>query len=69
LTSSLPFSNTASEAPSIQLLEDLNPGNEVPLANQSDQNAANHEYVEEVLDHESNSDDDDDIGLEELMQK
>ena len=48
---------------------DLNLGNKVPLSNKSNQNAANHEPVEEILDHESNSDDDDDIVLEELMQK
>ena len=53
----------------MQLLRDLNPGNEVQPANQSNQNDVDLKPVEEILGHESDSDDDDTIGLEELMTK
>jgi hypothetical protein len=53
----------------MQLLRDLNPGNEVQSANQSNQNDVDLKPVEEILGHESDSDDDDTIGLEELMKK
>ena len=69
MTSSVPISSTASDATSIQQLPNLNPGNEVLPANQSNQNAADLKPVEEIIGHESDSDDDDDIRLEELMTK
>ena len=69
MTSSPPISSTASDATSIQQLPNLNPGNEVLPANQSNQNAADLKPVEEIIGHESDSDDDDDIRLEELMTK
>ena len=69
MTSSVPISSTASDATSIQQLPNLNPGNDVLPANQSNQNAAELKPVEEIIGHESDSDDDDDIQLEELLAK
>ena len=69
MTSSPLISKTASEALSTQQLPNSNPGNEVLPANQSNQNAADLKPVEEIIGHESDSDDDDDIRLEELMIK
>ena len=68
MTSSPPISNTVSDATSIQQLPNLNPGNEVPPANQSNQNAAELEPVEEIIGQESDSDDDE-IRLDELLKK
>ena len=69
MTSNVPISSTASDATSIQQLLNLNPGNDVLPANQSNQNAAELKPVEEIIAHESDSDDDDDIQLEELLVK
>jgi hypothetical protein len=69
MASSSPVSKTASEEASMQLLRDLNPGNEVQPANQSNQNDVDLKPVEEIVGHESDSDDGDTIGLEELMTK
>jgi hypothetical protein len=69
MASSPPVSKTASEEASMQLLRDLNPGNEVQPANQSNQNDVDLKPVEEILGHESHSDDGDTIGLEELMTR
>ena len=49
LTSSPPISKTASEEASMKLLRDLNPGNEVQPANQSNQEDGSLQYVEEIL--------------------
>ena len=67
MTSSPPLSKTASDATSTQQLPNSNPGNEVLPANQRNQNAAELKPVEEIIGHESDSDDDDDIGLEEPL--
>ena len=69
MTSSVPISSTASDATSIQQLPNLNPGNDVLPANQSNQNAADLKPVEEIIGHESDSNDYDDIRLEELLEK
>ena len=69
MTSSVPISSTASDATSIQQLPNLNPGNDVLPANQSNQNAAELKPVEEIIGHELDSDEDDDIRLEELLEK
>ena len=53
----------------MQQLHELNPGNEVQPANQSNQNDGNLKPVEEIIGHESDSDDEFKIGLEELMLK
>ena len=68
MTSSPPISNTVSDATSIQQLPNLNPGNEVLPANQSNQNAAELKPLEEIIDYESDSNDDNDIRLEKLMK-
>ena len=69
MTSSPLISKNVSEATSTQQLPNSNPGNEVLPANQSNQNAADLKPVEEIIGHESDSDDDDDIRLEELLAK
>ena len=53
----------------MQPLPDLNPGSEVQPANKSNQNDVDLKPVEEIVGHESDSDDGDTIGLEELMTK
>jgi hypothetical protein len=69
MASSPPVSKTASEEASMQLLPDLNPGNEVQPANQSNQNDVDLKPVEEIVGHESDSDENFKVGLEELMEK
>jgi len=69
MASSSPVSKTASEEASMQPLPDLNPGSEVQPANKSNQNDVDLKPVEEIVGHESDSDDGDTIGLEELMTK
>ena len=49
LTSSPPISKTAIEEASMKLLRDLNPGNEVQPANQSNQEDGILQYVGEIL--------------------
>ena len=69
MSSSPPVSKTASEEASMQRQPYLNPWNEVQPANQSNQNDVDLKPVEEIVGHESDSDDNDTIGLEELMKK
>jgi len=63
MTTSPPFSITATDAPSIQQLSNLDPGNEVQQANQSNQSAVGQDLADENLIHGSASDDDDEHSL------
>ena len=69
LTSSPLTLKTTSEATSMQRLQNLNPGNQVPPTIQSNQNALGHVLDEQILDNQTDSDNDYEIVILLLMEK
>ncbi len=69
MTSSPLTLKTTSEATSIQRLQNLNPGNQVPPTIQSNQNALGHVLDEQILDNQTDSDNDYEIVILLLMKK
>jgi hypothetical protein len=69
LTSSPLTLKTTSEETSMQRLQNLNPGNQVPPTIQSNQTASGHVLDEQILDNQTDSDNDYEIVILLLMEK